>query len=277
MKKNLDEKKLSFFANKRFSGKTVLITGATSGIGREMAKLLAGCGCRILALGRDRESMKSLLKELNENSGLLSEGLIADLADRDIRRKLIKKISKNYEIDILVNSAGFGYLGDFCLMAEDSVDSMREVNIDTVVDFCREFLPKMAKKHQGGILNIGSTASFFGTPGSSLYGATKHFILGFTDALHQEAISDGVYVSGVYPGHTHSRFVERATSGKVKKWTKGMSPVLVAKLGLEGLGKNKIRIIPGFYNKMLFLAAKILPISFILKELYAKFIRNHTQ
>ena len=102
---------------KWFSGKTALVTGATSGIGREMAKLLAGRGCRILALGRDKESMNSLLKELNANSKLLSEGFLVDLADEDARRKLIKKISKKYEIDILINNAGFGYIGDFYLMA----------------------------------------------------------------------------------------------------------------------------------------------------------------
>jgi len=260
---------------KWFSGKTALVTGATSGIGREMAKLLAGRGCRILALGRDKESMNSLLNGLNANSRLLSEGFLIDLADKDARRKLIKKISKKYEIDILINNAGFGYIGDFYLMAEDLADAMREVNINTVVDFCREFLPKMMKKRQGGILNVGSTASFFGTPGSSLYGATKHFILGFTDGLHQEALSSGVHVAGVYPGHTHSRFVERATAGKTKNWHKAMSSVLVAELAIQGLSQNKIRIIPGFYNKMLFWAAKALPISFILKELRAKFVRNH--
>ncbi len=275
MKQWLDEKNLPSFASKWLSGKTALVTGATSGIGREMAKLLAGCGCRILALGRNKDSMNSLLKELNENSKLFSEGFIADLTDRDARRKMIKKISKNYEIDILINNAGFGYIGDFCLMPEDLVNSMDELNINTVVDFCRAFLPKMTEKSGGGILNVGSTASFFGTPGSSLYGATKHFILGFTDALHQEALSYGVYVSGVYPGHTHSQFVERATAGKTKKWTKGMSPVLVARMGLEGLSKNKIRIIPGFYNRILFWAAKILPISFILEKLYEKFLKNH--
>lgn len=261
---------------KWFLGKTALVTGATSGIGFEMAKLLAGCGCRILALGRDKESMRFLLNELNKNSEFISEGFFVDLADAAARRKLIKKISKNYEIDILINNAGFGHIGDFCLIPEDLIDSMREVNISAVVDFCREFFPKMAENRQGGILNVGSTASFFGTPGSSLYGATKHFILGFTDALHQEAFPYGVHISGVYPGHTHSRFVERATAGKTKKWAKGMSPVCVAEEALEGLSKNKIRIIPGFYNKMLFWAAKILPISFILKKLYDKFVKNHT-
>lgn len=258
-----------------FSGKTALITGATSGIGREFARLLASYGCRILACGRNKKEMKLLLEELNKDSDVLSEGFISDLSDRDARRKLIKKISKNHEVDFLVNNAGFGHIGEFYLMPGELVDSMREVNMSAVVDFCWEFLPKMMKKHQGGILNVGSTASFFGTPGSSLYGATKHFILGFTDALHQEALSFGVHVSGVYPGHTHSRFVERATAGKMAKWDKGMSPACVAEAALKGLSRNRIRIIPGFYNKILFFAAKILPISFILKKLYNKFIKNH--
>jgi len=274
MEKDLSQEIIPSFAG-WFSGKTALVTGATSGIGREFAKLLASYGCRVLACGRNKQDMKSLLSELNKNSGIVSEGFIADLSSRSSRQKLIKKISQTREVDVLINNAGFGHIGDFCLASEELIDSMREVNMNAVVDFSREFLPKMIKKGCGGILNVGSTASFFGTPGSGLYGATKHFVLGFTDALHQEALSYGVHVTGIYPGHTHSRFVSRATEGKTKKWEKGMSPVSVAKSGLQGLSQNKTRVVPGLYNKALFVGAKIMPTSFILEKLYEKFSKNH--
>jgi len=296
---------------KWFSGKTALITGATSGIGREIAKQLALYGSRVLVCGRDKSAMDSLLKELNlissdhpegftplenltprssqdeHNYNLVLEkvvelkispfltGFISDLSDKNSQKELIEKINKNYEVDILVNNAGFGYMNDFHLMPEDLINSMVEVNMAAVVDFCRAFLPKMIKKFQGGILNVGSVASFFATPGSALYGATKHFVLGFTDALHQEMLSFGVHITGVYPGHTHSRFISRATSGKTKNWHKAMSPVLVAKLALKGLSENKIRVIPGLGNKMRVLAASIIPISMILKKIYAKAVKNY--
>lgn len=260
---------------KWFSGKTALITGATSGIGREIAKLLASYGCRVLVCGRDREAMDSLFGELKKNFNVSSEGFIIDLSDKNSQQELITKISKNYEIDILVNNAGFGCLQDFRLMPQDLIFSMQEVNMSAVINLCRAFLPKMVEKSRGGILNVGSVASFFGTPGSALYGATKHFILGFTDALHQEMLSCGVHITGVYPGHTYSRFIERATAGETKTWHKAMSSVLVAKLALKGLSENKIRVIPGWGNKIRVLVASVAPISLILKKIYSGVIKNN--
>jgi len=255
---------------KWFSGKTALVTGATSGIGTEIAKQLALYGSRVLVCGRDRSEMDSLLKELNLISNGYSEGFIADLSDKNSRQELIAKINDKREIDILINNAGFGYMNDFYLMPENLINSMQEVNMAAVVDFCQAFMPKMAEKSQGGILNVGSVASFFATPGSALYGATKHFVLGFTDALHQEMLCSGVHVTGVYPGHTHTRFISRATAGKTENWHKAMSPVLVAKLALEGLSKNKMRVVPGLGNKIRVLAAYLLPASMILKKIYNK-------
>ena len=168
--------------NKWFFKKTALVTGATSGIGREIAKQLVCEGCRVLLCGK--------------------------------------------------------------------ICSIQKVNISAVVNLCRAFLPRMVERSGGGILNVGSTSSFFATPGSALYGATKHFILGFTDALHQEMLSFGVHVTGVYPDRIESRFLERATDGKIKGWEKAMSPVLVAKLTLRGLSDNRMRVTPSLASKI---------------------------
>ncbi len=258
-----------------FSKKTALVTGATSGIGREIAKQLALYGSRVLVCGRDRSVMDSLLKELDLISSDSSEGFIVDLSDKNSRQELIAKINAKYKIDILVNNAGFGYMNDFYLMPEDLISSMQEVNMAAVVDLCHAYLPKMIERHQGGILNIGSVASFFATPGSALYGATKHFVLGFTDALHQEMLSSGVHVTGIYPGHTHTRFISRATFDKTKNWGKAMSPTLVARFGLRGLSQNKIRVVPGINNKMRVLVASLVPTSIILKKIHKKAVRNY--
>ncbi len=263
-----------------FSKKTALVTGATSGIGREIAKQLALYGSRVLVCGRDRNAMDSLLKELNlisSDSSRFLTGFIANLSDKNFRRELIAKINDKYEIDILINNAGFNYMNDFYLMPEDLINSMQEVNMAAVIDFCRAFLPKMVKKSQGGILNVGSVASFFATPGSALYGATKHFVLGFTDALHQEMLCSDVHVTGVYPGHTDTSFISRATAGKTKKWHKAMSPLTVAKLALKGLSENKTRVIPGFGNKIRVLVASVIPTSIILKKIYKSAVKNYNK
>jgi uncharacterized protein len=251
--------------------KTVLVTGATSGIGREIAKQLADFGCNVLICGRDKTALDSLEKELKTrpfHKDVVK--LSVDFSDKFALQNLIDHINTNFNIDIIVNNAGFGHMGNFQVMPPEQISSMQEVNMIAVSTLCRAFLPRMVKKSDGGILNVGSIASFFATPGSALYGATKHFILGFTDALHQELLSTGIHVTGVYPGRTHSRFMERATNGKVKEWDKAMDPALVADLALRALRTNKTRVITGMDNKIKILIASILPLPMRLKMIYKK-------
>lgn len=264
---------MSQFA-KWFSGKTVLVTGATSGIGREIARCLACYGSRVLICGRNEAAMKSLLEELNLSSSFPVEGFIADISNKESTRELIEKVCKNYEVDILVNNAGFGDMGDFYQMDKDKVCLMQQVNMSAVVDLCRHFLPVMKEKTGSGILNVGSVASFFPTPGSALYGASKHFILGFTDALHEEMWAFDVHVTGVYPGKTKSCFLERATDGKKKDWEQAMDPQLVAELALKGLSENKIRVIPGFSNRIKVFIASVMPTSLLLKKSYSNDLKS---
>lgn len=219
--------------------------------------------------------MDSLLKHLRKISLFSTEGFFVDLSNRKSLKDLITNVERVYDIDILVNNAGFGYMGEFHNMPQEKVDSMQEVNINAVVRLCHAFLPKMIKRPGSGILNVGSIASFFATPISSLYGATKYFILGFTDALHTEMLPFGVHVSGIYPGHTASRFIERASGGKKKNWEKAMPPEMVAALAIEGLYRNKMRVIPGLGNRMRFLASRILPAPLILNKIYSSAIINH--
>lgn len=269
---NQNKEPLPYFA-KWFYGKTALVTGATSGIGREIAKQLVLYGAKVLLCGRDEDAMESLLKELNANSSSPSGVFFADFSNNESLQKLIVEVNQNHEVNILVNTAGFGYIKDFYTTPQDKIRSMEEVNISAVVHLCRAFLPKMVEKPGNGILNVGSTASFFATPGSAVYSATKHFILGFTDALHQEMLSKGVHITGVYPGNTESRFLERATDGKIKSWEKAMDPALVAELALNGLSENKIRVIPGFGNKIKVFAASILPPALLLSNIYKNSIK----
>lgn len=277
MFKSQSKQPLPLFA-KWFFAKTALVTGATSGIGREIARQLAYYGCKVLLCGRDKEAMNSLLEELRATSSS-AEGFLADFSNNESLQELINKVNKDYQIDILVNNAGLGDMNDFCFVSADKICSMQEINISAVINLCRAFLPKMLERSRGGILNIGSIASFFATPGSAVYGATKHFILGLTDALHQEMLSFDVHITGVYPGNTKSHFLERSTGGRIKSWKKAMDPAVIAYLALEGLSKNKIRVIPGFGNRIKVFATYIIPLSILLDKIYEsnrKYYKNLT-
>ncbi len=249
-----------------FTDKTVLVTGATSGIGEEIVKQLSFCRTKLLLCGRNKEAMDLLEVEIKRSTCQVAESFLLNFSSNESLKELIAQIQKTYEIDILVNNAGIGHLSDFSVMPEDQIHTMVNLNIVAIVQLCRAFIPQLQKGN--GILNVGSVASFFPTPGSALYGATKRFLLSFTDALHWEMLSSGVHVTGVYPGNTHSRFLERSTGGKVKKWQKAMSPVVVAERALAGLSKNKMRVIPGYMNKLKTLAPVILPNTILLNKLY---------
>jgi short-subunit dehydrogenase len=252
-----------------YAGKTVLVTGATSGLGREIARLLICFGSSVIPCGTNERAMESLLNELKSVSVSNAEGFLADFSDSESLDEMIKKIRRKYRVDILINSAGFGYINDFHAMPSEKIYSMQRVNITSVVELCRAFLPDMIGKPGTGIMNVGSTVSFFPTPGSALYGATKHFILGFTEALHHEMLSKGVHVTGVYPGHMHSRFLEHSTGGRVDDWENAMNPSKVAEMAIKGLRDNKRRLIPGIKNKLKVFASYILPATLIFKKVYS--------
>ena len=257
-----------------FTDKTVLVTGATSGIGEEIVKQLSFCRTKLLLCGRNKEAMDLLEVEIKRSTCQVAESFLLNFSSNESLKELIAQIQKTYEIDILVNNAGIGHLSDFSVMSEDQIHTMVNLNIVAIVQLCRAFIPQLQKGN--GILNVGSVASFFPTPGSALYGATKRFLLSFTDALHWEMLPSGVHVTGVYPGNTHSRFLERSTGGKVKEWQKAMSPVIIAEKALAGLSKNKMRVIPGYMNKLKTLTPVILPNTILLNKLY-KNAHNHSK
>jgi len=253
-----------------FSGKTVLLTGATSGIGREMAKILAKNGSKLILCGRDEGAMQSLKAELVAYSSQILDEYLVDLQNLTAVRDLCGCVRNHYEVDILVNNAGFGFMSDFADMSSAKIEEMMAVNVNAVVLLCQEFVEVLKQKPGRGILNVGSVASFFPTPHSSLYGATKHFILGLTDALHAELLSSGVHVTGVYPGKTLTRFIERASGGKTRQWDAALSPETVALEGLRGLSLNRVRVIPGLANQIKVMIARLLPVEILLRQTGAR-------
>ena len=191
---------------------------------------------------------------------------LVDLSDPAAVSELCRCVQTHHQVEVLINNAGFGFMGDFAIMPNETLRAMQSVNMLAVSELCRAFLPGLKDRPGSGILNVGSVASFFPTPGSAVYGATKHFILGLTDALHQELSASGVHVSGLYPGKTYSRFLERASRGQERDWQQAMPAAVVAEQGLAGLARNQLRIIPGRGNQIKVLLARVLPVGLLLRK-----------
>jgi uncharacterized protein len=247
----------------------VLITGATSGVGREISLLLARCDSVLFPCGQDINRMVTLVHELEREGGGCPKSFLADLSNQVEMKRFIENVKSSCtRIDVLIQCAGFNYFGDFAAMPEDTATSMLVLHTFTMTSLCRAFFPEMIRKREGGILNIGSVASFFPTPGALMYGATKHFQVAFTDALHREGYDFNVHVTGMYPGNIRTRFLERATGGRLTQWSGGMDPRLVAEQGLEGLSRNEMRVVPGLIEKIRVLVAIHGPVSWILCRAY---------
>ena len=248
--------------------KTVLITGASSGIGYELSKLYAENGYN-LVLAASRTDIFSMMKDdilKNISSTLLIEIISCDLAEERSAYELFDIIkSKGIEIDVLINNAGSGIYGEFAEYSSEQMqrnDRMINLNVKSVVELTKLFLDDMIKKNEGSILNVSSIAGF--QPGGPLmanYYASKAYILSFSEALREELRKTNVTISVLCPGPTATEFEKSSNltgSGLFSK-LKVMTAKEVAEIAYRDFTKKKRIIIPGFMNKLAVLGAKISP------------------
>ena len=220
-----------------------LITGASSGIGREMAKYLASLGHELILVGRNKERLEELQNELKVDSQIV----IVDLSDTK-KVKELYVIMKNENIDILINNAGFGDFGNFYETDINRELEMINTNVIAVHLLTKLFLRDMKKRNSGYILNVASIAAFGPGPLMATYYATKAYVNNLTEAIYEELKQEksNVHISSLCPGPTDSRFFERAgVSFSVKPTT----CEFVAKYAIDQMFKNKAIIIPGFKMK----------------------------
>ena len=199
-------------ANKksRFAGKTALITGASSGIGAETARLLAPKGLKVILVARRREKLEQLAKEIIEAGGN-AQVIQADLSrDEDVHKLLIQIHQGMIQPDVLINNAGFGWYGYFADMPEPMAMEMLQVNVKAVVRLTREIIPGMQAKGSGAIINVSSIAGGMPNQGIAIYAASKAFLDAFSTSLHREMKGSGVQVSVVRPGPVKTEFFESA-------------------------------------------------------------------
>ena len=220
---------------KSYMSETALITGASSGIGLELAKLFAQSGRNLILVARSEQKLKTLRADLVDKHKVHIEVIVADLAEVDAAVRLVDEVnSRKLVVDILVNNAGFGELGRFAEISVDRQMNMVRLNVVTVVQLTRLLLPEMIKRKGGGVLNVGSTAAFQPGPNMAVYYATKAFVLSFSEAIHEELLGSNIKVVCLSPGPTETGFGEDSGMSATKVFTSNtMDSQSVAKAGFE--------------------------------------------
>ncbi|PZQ15871.1 MAG: short-chain dehydrogenase [Ancylobacter novellus] len=243
------------------SNRTVLVTGASSGIGVELARLFAGNGDRLILTARREDRLKALAEELTAKHSVQVSIFPADLIKPDGVKKLAIEIGrKGHVVDVLVNNAGFGLRGKFAKLPLDRQLEMVQVNVTAATALAGIFLPGMLARGKGGILNVASLAAFQAGPDMAVYYATKAYLLSLSEALHEEAREKGVTVTALCPGPVPTEFGEVAKMGDAALFKTGVvSAVDVAKAGFDGFQEGRAIVIPGALPKLGAFGTRLLP------------------
>lgn len=237
-----------------------LITGASTGIGYELAKLFAKDRHNLILVSRDEgklETAKNELSKYNVEVKILS----LDLSKSEDIQGLFNYVEMNkLNVDILVNNAGIGTFGDFSEIEWVKEEALIDINIKVLTKLTKYFLPKIIECKNGGILNVASTAAFCSGPRMAAYYASKAYVLNLTEAIYEECKDSGIRISCLCPGPVKTTFQDKAgikKSESAKKYL--MDAEEVAKVSYKDFKKGKLIIIPGMKNKLLVIGNKLLP------------------
>jgi hypothetical protein len=252
----------------------VLITGASTGIGSDLARLFAADGYRVVLVARSKEALEALASELISKHGIDAPVLATDLSVPNAARTLADELTaRGIAVDELVNNAGVGVHGPFASADEDATMAMLQVNMIALAQLTRLLLPPMLARGRGRILNVASTAAFQPGPLMAGYYASKAFVLSFSEALDAEVHSGGVSVTALCPGPTQTSFFERARITPSALFRANMmDSATVARIGYRAMRAGKRVAIAGFRNRLLALSARLAPrrlVTAIAKKLNA--------
>jgi short-subunit dehydrogenase len=235
---------------------TALVTGASSGIGADLARELARRGHGVTLVARRQDRLEALAAELAEATGVRAEVLAVDLSDPDARAGMLGRVAdRGLTVDVLVNNAGFSTTGPVHKSDHRREVAMVRTAVEAVVDLCSLTLPGMVERGRGAVLNVASTAAFQPLPGQAAYGASKAFILSFSQAVRTELRGTGVSLTVLCPGPVKTEFAE--TAGFTQEESENSLPQFmwvpaaqVARLAVEGLDQGRAVVIPGFANRV---------------------------
>jgi Short-chain dehydrogenases of various substrate specificities len=245
--------------------RVTLITGASAGIGTELARVFASNGHRVVLVARRADRLSTLANEIVASGGAAPIIIPCDLEQPDAGDKIAAALAaEGVEVDFVVNNAGFGLFGEAIELDRAGQLGIIAVNIRTMTDLSLRFADGLIR-NRGGILNVGSIAGFLPGPGMAVYYASKAYVLSFTEALRRELAPRGVRVTTLCPGPVPSEFQARA--GFVPGFDSAVLNVCasdVARAGYRGLMANKRTVLPGFGIKMVPFLLRLFPRGFIL-------------
>jgi short-subunit dehydrogenase len=238
------------------ASKWALITGASAGIGLELAKVFAANGWNLVLVARNEARLNELRQELKSSCQIESQVIAQDLSSPGAASRIFNA-AKEKDVSALVNNAGVGAYGPFAEAPLETQINMMQVNMRALVELTHLFLQPMIAKRHGRIMNVASTAAFQPGPTVNIYYATKAFVFSFSYALSVELEATGVSVTALCPGMTRTEFFERARlPGKPGL---AMDPAKVARIGYDGMIKGKRTVIPGALNKIMSFLARRTP------------------
>jgi len=240
---------------------TTLITGASSGIGLELAKQFAAGGDNVVLTARSEDKLNDIASEIQQSHNVTATVIPSDLSKLDQVDRLCDRLRDlGIEVDTVVNNAGFGALGKFAELSVDRQTDMLMVNVVALTRLTRKLLPEMLQRSTGGVLNVGSIAAYQAGPNMAVYYASKAYVLSFTEALREELSGTGLHVTCLEPGATESGFGEDSGMGTLDMFSsQKMSAAAVAKAGYEGYRKNEDVVIPGWKNRLMVTGVGFLP------------------
>ena len=248
-----------------FENKTVLVTGASSGIGEDFARLLAAEQANLVLTARNENKLRELARELEQTHQIQAHIFPADLSQPGTPERLYKRVEKaGLQVDVLINNAAFGKWGGFLDHDLATYMEMCTLNMNALVALTHLFLPGMLARGEGGILNVASTAGFQSVPYFATYSATKAFVISFSEALWAECKDRGVTVTCLCPGGTATNFHQRSQIAQEK--LRGLEPSeKVARVGLRALRQGKPLVISGVRNALLALSVRFVPRKFAVQ------------
>jgi short-subunit dehydrogenase len=242
-------------------GQRALVTGASGGIGLELARVLAREGCHLVISARTHSALETVARGLSSSYNVAVHTVAADLATPDGARALMAEMaSAGLDIDVLVNNAGFGLFGEFGTTSLEDEQRMIDLNVSALVTLTKLCLPGMLARRRGRVLNVASTAAFLPGPNMAVYYATKAFVLSFSEAIGDELRGSGVTVTVLCPGPTATGFQDAARMQK-SRLVQGtmMSAADVAESGYRGMMDGQPVVIPGVMNRLVPWLVRITP------------------
>ncbi len=249
---------------------TVLITGPTSGIGYEIARIFAEKGYDLFLASRCVEKLADLKSQFEKHFGVAVATMPIDLAKTGSARKVYDEtVRRKMEIQVLVNNAGFGVGGELTDMDAHHVEEMIHLNVTTLTELCSLFGRDMKKTRSGYILNVASTAAYQPVPYLAAYGATKSYVLNFSEALAKEMEDYNVVVTSLSPGPTDTHFFDRVgvdglAGRQTGLWAKNkrMESRAVAEIGVAALFAKKLSVVAGNLNSFFAFGSRLSPRKF---------------